>query len=356
MNGKERITKMLRREPVDRIPVYEHFWGDTRAAWKAAGHIKDESLDDHFNFDIREHWAFNLTADLDFKLKTVREDENTITYLDGNGATLRRHKLHDTTPEHIGFEINTREDWEEKIKPLLTAGKRRINFEDYRKTRQIAEKNGKFFVWSGVNVFEAIHPVCGHVNMLMGMALDPDWVKDMANTYAELTVELQKILFEKEGYPDGVWFYEDMGYKGAPFMSPDMYREIIMPAHKYTMDFAKSKGLPVIVHSCGFVEPLVEPLIEAGMDCLQVIEVKAGMDLLKLYNLYGNKISFMGGIDVRKLYTNDRNAIDEELELKIPAVKEGFGYCLHSDHSIPKTVDYETYAYFLKRGIELGTY
>ena len=135
-----------------------------------------------------------------------------------------------------------------------------------------------------MNVFEAIHPVCGHVNMLMGMALDPEWIKDMAKTYAELTVGLQKILFEKEGYPDGIWFYEDMGYKGAPFMSPDMYREIIMPAHKYTMDFAKSKGLPVIVHSCGFVEPLVESLIEAGMDCLQVIEVKAGMDLLKLFN------------------------------------------------------------------------
>lgn len=356
MDGKERVTKMLRREPIDRIPVYEHFWGDTYAAWKAAGNIKDESLDDYFDFDIRECWAFNLTADLDFKLKTVREDEDTITYLDGNGATLRRHKRHDTTPEHIDFEINTRSDWEEKIKPLLTANERRISFDNYRRARQNAEKKGKFFVWSGVNVFEAIHPVCGHVNMLMGMALDPEWIKDMANTYAELTVGLQKILFEKEGYPDGIWFYEDMGYKGAPFMSPDMYREIIMPAHKYTMDFAKSKGLPVIVHSCGFVEPLVESLIEAGMDCLQVIEVKAGMDLLKLFKLYGDKISFMGGIDVRKLYTNDRSIIDEELKEKIPVVKEGYGYCLHSDHSIPKTVDCEAYAYFLKRGIELGTY
>ena len=48
--------------------------------------------------------------------------------------------------------------------------------------------------------------------------------------------------------------------------------------------------------------------------------------------------------------------IDAELEAKIPIVKEGFGFVLHSDHSIPKTVDYETYQYFIKKGLELGTY
>ena len=77
--------------------------------------------------------------------------------------------------------------------------------------------------------------------------------------------------------------YEDMGFKGRPFMSPTMYQEIIQPGHNLTIGYAHSLGLPVIVHSCGMVESLVPGLIEAGMDCLQVIEVKAGMDLLKLY-------------------------------------------------------------------------
>lgn len=31
-------------------------------------------------------------------------------------------------------------------------------------------------------------------------------------------------------------------------------------------------------------------------------------------------------------------------------------YVLHSDHSIPKTVDYDTYCYFIEKGIALGTY
>ncbi len=357
MNGKERITKILNHEPVDRIGLYEHFWSDTYSKWLEDGYLKEnESFEDHFGYDMQECWAFNLVADLDFKPKVVAETEDTITYLDGNGAVLKRHKHHDSTPEHIDFNVKERDAWERDVKPKLTVDPKRINFKAYREAKKRAQEAGRFFVWSGVNVFECMHPVCGHENMLVGMALDPEWVIDMANTYAHLTVELQKILFEQEGYPDGIWYYEDMGYKGSPFMSPMMYDEIIKPAHSYTIEYAKSVGLPVIMHSCGYIEPLLPGMIEAGIDCLQVIEVKAGMDLIKLHKLYGDKIAFMGGIDVRSLYTNDKSLIDKELEAKIPLVKQGFNYMLHSDHSIPKTVDYDTYKYFIKKGLELGAY
>ncbi len=357
MNGKERTQRILKGLPIDRIGLFEHFWIDTHKAWIEEGHLKEgELFEDHFGYDMQECWAFNLTADLDFQDQVVGETEDTITYLNGNGAVLKRHKHHDTTPEHVDFMVKERKDWEERIKPLLKPDPRRINFEAYRQAKKQADEAGRFFMWSGVNVFESIHPVCGHEYMLMGMALDPDWIVDMATTYAELTVQLQQMLFEQEGYPDGIWYYEDMGFKERPFMSPAMYEELIQPAHKYTIDYAKSKNLPVIMHSCGFIEPLLPGMIEAGIDCLQVIEIKAGMDLLKLHKLYGDRISFMGGIDVRTLYTNDKEIIDRELEAKIPIVKEGYHYFLHSDHSIPKTVDYDIYRYFIQKGLELGKY
>ena len=47
----------------------------------------------------------------------------------------------------------------------------------------------------------------------------------------------------------------------------------------------------------------------------------------------------MGGMDVRILYTNDKDAVDRELRTKIPEVMQNNGYLLHSDHSIPNTVD-----------------
>jgi uroporphyrinogen decarboxylase len=357
MTGKERIRKILKHEAVDRIGVFEHFWDDTHKAWQAQGKCREgDAFEDLFGLDMQEFWSFNLIADLDFVPKTLAETEDTRVILDGNGATLKRHKKHDTTPEHIDFTVKDREGWETLIKPLLAPDPRRINFEGYGNARAAAEAAGRFFVWSGVNAFESIHPVCGHVNMLIGMADDPEWVRDMADTYARLTVEMQKLLFEKEGYPDGIWYYDDMGFKGSPFMSPAMYREIIMPAHTSTIRYAHSLGLPVVMHSCGFVEPLVPGMLEAGIDCLQVIEIKAGMDLLKLNRLYGDRLAFMGGIDVRALYTNDKAVIDRELEAKIPVMKKSRNYILHSDHSIPKTVDIETYRYFIKKALELGSF
>lgn len=357
MTGKERMQRILKREKTDRIGLYEHFWGDTYKAWLDEGKFREgDSFADLFGFDMEECWAFNLMADLDFKAQVISETSETITMLDGNGATLRRHKEHDTTPEHIGYRVTEREEWDRSIKPLLTPDPRRINFKAYREARERAQKAGRFFTWSGVNVFESIHPMCGHVNMLIGMAEDPDWVKDMADTYANLAVELQKMLFEQEGYPDGIWYYEDMGFKDKPFMSPGMYEKLIQPAHAYTIDYAHRHGMPVIMHSCGYIEPLLSGMVDAGIDCLQVIEVKAGMDLLKLNRMYGGRIAFMGGIDVRKLYTNDRAVIDKELSDKIPAMMETANFIVHSDHSIPKTVHFDTYRYFIQKALELGTY
>ncbi len=90
MNGKERMIRQLRHEPVDRIACFEHFWDETHKTWEESGHLKPgESYADHFQFDMEEFWAFNLTADLDWKPQIVAETEETITYLDGNQATMK---------------------------------------------------------------------------------------------------------------------------------------------------------------------------------------------------------------------------------------------------------------------------
>ena len=357
LTGRERAELLLNRKKPDRIGLWENFWSDTRKSWSAEGKIDDGTdFTLHFNLDIYRSKVFNFAGNLDYKSEVIAEDEDTITVKTQNYAILRRHKKHNSTPEHIAFTVDSREKWEELIKPHIFADTRRINFESYRKSKQYAAEHSKFLVWSGVNVFEMIHPVCGHEYFMMAMIDDPDWVTDMCQTYSRVLVEMWEILFEREGPPDGIWFSEDMGFKGRPFMSPAMYRHFIQPAHKLTCDFAHSKNLKVLMHSCGFIEPLLPYMVEAGIDCLQAMEIKAGMDLLRIYKNFGDKIALMGGIDVRVIYSNDRAAIDRELEAKIPVVKEGFAYFLQSDHSIPNTVEYDTYKYFIERGLELGRY
>jgi len=287
MTSKERIIRILDRQPVDRIGIFEHFWPDTFTEYTKKGKVKEEeSFDEHFNLDISLASAFNLVLDMDFEPVVVAEDEDTVTMKDGNGATLKRHKHHDTTPEHVDFSVKSREDWD-KVKHMLTPDPKRINFKGYRKAKSEAAKNGRFFAMATILPFECMHPVCGHEEMLVGMLMDPDWILDMASTYTDMIIEMQKILFEQEGLPDGIWYYEDLGYKDKPFMSPELFNKLLCPGYKRTFDYAHSLGLKVIVHSCGFVEPLLPYLIEAGMDCLQVIEVKAGMDLLRIQMNHG---------------------------------------------------------------------
>jgi len=360
LTSKERITRILKREPVDRVGLFESFWGDTAGKWTADGHIQEgEDLAEHFGLDFRAAGWLTMAGDLDKGEEVVEETEETKLVRNANGALLRWWKDKAGTPEHVDFLVKDRAGWEEHIRPHLVNEdnyRRRINFEGYRDLKKHCAEKELYFCWSGVNVFELMHPVCGHEYMLMGMALDPDWVKDMCTVYSELTVTLQEMLFAEEGLPDGIWYYEDMGFKAKPFMSPAMYKEIIWPAHKRTFGLAHSKGLPVIVHSCGYVEALVPGLIEAGMDCLQAMEVKAGMDLPELKAKYGDRIAFIGGMDIRALETNDRSAVEAELVKKLPAAMAGSGYVLGSDHSVSDRVDYETYKFFVDRGLEMGAY
>ena len=353
MTHKERFLNALNHKPVDILACGDSLWGETRRKYNEQGKMQQEQdACLHYHMSWRNGGWLNSCADLDFEDEVIEETEETILKLNGNGAKLRHWKNKSGTPEHVDFTVKERRGWEKLVKPhLLDVDRRRIPFESYREAKKQAADEQRMFCWAGVAPFEQMHPVCGHEYMLMGMALEPDWVKDMVQTYADFTIRHLEVLFAEEGTPDGFWFYEDMGFKEKPFMSPAMYGDIVQPGHARLFDYAHSKGCKVVVHSCGYVEPLVPGLIEAGMDCLQAMEVKAGMDLPKLAARFGDRISFCGGIDIRVVASNDRAAIDEELDRKIrPVLEMGSGYILHSDHSIPPEVEHDTLKYFFDHG------
>ena len=357
MTKKERFANALARRPVDRVPAQDWAWDDTVQRWTDEGHLQpEEDLVEHFDMEQRGHGWLDCVADLDFEETVLEESEDSVLKLDGNGATLRWPKNRSGTPENVAFAVSDRRTWEERIKPFLTdVDRRRIPLEGYREARQRAADNEEFFTCDTLALFELMHRLCGVQNLLMGMALDPDWVRDIAQTYATMIIGHWEVLLSEGGLPDAIFYYEDLGLKGRPFMSPAMYREIMKPAHRRLFDFAHSKGLPVIMHSCGDIKLLLPDLIDAGLNCLQSMEVKAGMDLIDLFKSFGDRISFFGGIDARALVANDRAWIERELTEKVAfMVNNGGGYILRSDHSIPPQVDYETVRFFFERGREIG--
>jgi uroporphyrinogen decarboxylase len=145
MTGYERI-RIFKAAAIDRLG-FSSISGDTHRIWTENGWIKpEESFEDHFNYDLQLNWAFDLTADLDFEPVTVEETDETILQRDGNGALLRHHKLHDSTPEHVDFQVKERKAWEEITKPKLVADRRRINFDGYRIAKEEAAPRSAFLL------------------------------------------------------------------------------------------------------------------------------------------------------------------------------------------------------------------
>ena len=369
LTSKERFDRILKHQPVDRVGLFEVFWRETVEGWRAQGHLgRLEDVSDHFGLDVRrtggeitpgDYRTINLIADLDAGEQLVEETETARLVRDGNGAVLRWIKAGSGAPEHVDFAVKDRRGWEEHIRPRLldeTTYERRINFSSYRRTREKCARDETFMSCGVLGPFDQMSPMCGHEHLLMGMALDGPWVAEMADLYMTVMVHLLEVLFEREGRPDALWVWDDLGFKNRPFMSPAMYRAQILPAHKKLFDFAHSQGLPVVFHCDGFVETLIPSLIEAGISCLQPLEVKAGMDLLRIKQRFGDHIALIGGMDERVLETNDCSAVEAELQAKLPGAMAGGGYVLQVDHSISPLVHYETYRFFIERGLQIGTY
>jgi uroporphyrinogen decarboxylase len=250
MTHKERFLNALHRRPVDQLPCGDGLWGETYRKYVAEGKLQDkEDPVAHFDMSWRSGGWLNSVADLDFQERVVEETAETVLKLNGNGAKLRWWKSRSGTPEHVDFTVKDRAGWDAHVRPhLLRTDRRRINFEGYRNARRQAAAESRAFCWAGVAPFEQMHPVCGHEYMLMGMALDPDWVGDMVMTYADFTLRHLEVLFAEEGLPDAFWFYEDMGFKEKPFMSPGMYEAIMLPAMRTTRA-ARSSSTPAATSS-----------------------------------------------------------------------------------------------------------
>ncbi|MBO3803619.1 MAG: hypothetical protein JTT11_07095, partial [Candidatus Brockarchaeota archaeon] len=208
---------------------------------------------------------------------------------------------------------------------------------------------GKFITYNAAVGYDKMQSYVASARLMLAVVREPDWVIDMYETDAKLAIEMCERMIRGGFDFDGAYLFCDLGYKNGTFFSPKHYEQQLHPVFKKLCSYFRSRGMPVILHSCGCVKSLIPYFIEEGISCLEPLEVKAGMDLVELKERYGDKMSFMGGIDVRLMALDDPGPIENEIKTKIGAAKVGGGYIYHSDHSVPKDVSLQNY----KRVIEL---
>ena len=129
---------------------------------------------------------------------------------------------------------------------------------------------------------------------------------------------------------------------------------MLRPYQQRTIDWAHAHGIKAHLHCCGDIKALVPELIDMGLDVLNPMEVKAGMDPLHMKRTYGRDLVLRGGCNA--LNWSDWPKVEADIRRLVPAMKEGGGYIFTSDHSVPDYTSLETYRKIVALVRELGAY
>ena len=353
LTERERILRTYRHQEVDRIPMLDSAWDGTIRRWQNEGMPQNVSWVDYFGFDHQIRVGTDNSPR--FAQKVLEENDRYKIVTTQWGTTQKRFRELDSTPENFNYYYDCSARWEEAKQAMLTYHEDRIPWDYLKKNYPRWKAEGRFLqltVWFGFDV--AHSHMIGTENFLIGLLDEPEWATDVFDTYLKTSLDLcQRIL--DAGYEfDGVFWYDDMGYKGTPFFSPQIYRELLQPYHKKVVDWAHERGMVTELHSCGFIEPLLPDIIQTGVEMLNPLEIKAGMDPQRLKFTWGDKLAFHGGINAQ--LWNDIDRVKAEMERIIPLMKEGGGYIFASDHSIPNSVSFQNMREIAAIAHKLGKY
>jgi uroporphyrinogen decarboxylase len=348
----ERFSRMFAHREADRVPIIDGPWGSTVERWRREGMPEEVSYVDFFGLD---HVA-GIGADNSprYPEKTLEETDEYVVRTSKWGATLKNWKHATSTPEFVDFTIKDRASWA-AAKARMTPARDRVDWARLKKNYADWRKKGYWVeagLWFGFDVTHAW--AVGTERLLAAMAEDPEWCVEMFNHYLDVQLALFDQVWQ-EGYRfDSVRWPDDMGYKGHQFFSVRMYRDLLKPVHKRAVDWAHAKGVYAHLHSCGDVNPLVPELLDIGLDALNPLEVKAGMDPVALKRKCGDRLLLHGGINA--VLWDNTEAISAEIRRVLPVVKERGGYIFSSDHSIPSSVSLKDFRRIVALAKKEGAY
>jgi uroporphyrinogen decarboxylase len=326
MNKEERALKTIRRGEIDYLPSYVVFSDRTRMA--KVGNTMGFKTIDEFDHFLENHFYMTLTLD-DVPL-FYRNDDATMRDLEERGYARVDWK-NNVVYDRWGVGIERYSDGFFPRCHPLQAGKDRHLVEkfmpsDLRKSvlfesdanairkykapdidgkddlfswmeKDLKQFSGQFLVFpSGyIGVYERAYLLMGYEEFMTRLALDPKLVGILLDKITEYKVEIAKRTVNM-GFKIG-HYGDDLGGQTSTMMSKDMFRKHLKPRIARIWKVFKDAGLPVQLHSCGWITDFIPDLIDIGLDVLE--PTQPVMDLGFLKKEYGKHITFWGGIDTQ---------------------------------------------------------
>lgn len=202
--------------------------------------------------------------------------------------------------------------------------------------------------------FERPWEIRGMENLLTDYYEYPDKVKklheallNLYERWLSLGVEILK--------PDGFWTSDDLGHQTNSMMSPEIFKELIKPFYVKLGKKLKEYNLHWWLHSCGNNTPLMENLIDAGVNVFHPVQ-KGTMDIKETIERFGGRISFLAGIDVQHVLREGTvDEVKKEVRFIIDNmdIKEG-GLCIAAGNGILPGTPLENIESFLNESLSYG--
>ena len=179
----------------------------------------------------------------------------------------------------------------------------------------------------------------GFTEWMITLATEPDYVHSLLEKLVDIWLENLQRFVEAVGESVQILqFNDDFGTQNSTFISPTMFRELIMPHYKRGLDWVhENTQMKVLLHSDGAIYPLLESLIEMGVDILNPVQTSAdGMDARRLKDEFGDRLVFWGGsLDCQKtLPFGTSEEVAREVEEHVRIFSPGGGYVFAPVHNI----------------------
>lgn len=352
MTSFERITRMYEHREADHVPILDSPWAGTIARWRREGMPENADWRDFFGADKSASIGVNISPR--YEQKVLEENDRWKIVTTDYGVTLKQFKAADSTPEFLDYKVNSPAVWAD-AKRRMEDRSGRINWDRLKREYPKWRAEGQWITaefWFG---FDVTHSwMSGTETILMALLEEPEWVTDMFDTFLNSCMDLFDQIWDAGYTFDEIRWPDDLGYKGATFFSSALYRELVQPFHKRAVEWAHSKGIYARLHSCGDVRTVLPDIIATGVDALNPLEAKAGMDALEVKRVYGDKLTLHGGVNA--VLWDDKERIIAEIERLVPKLKENGGYIFASDHSIPNSVSLENFKAIMECVQRCGCY
>ena len=350
MTSKERVMTALNYKKPDRIPRFDGFDGGFRNNCIKELNLPEKTdLKDYFNIDFdivvasEEPWPSEA--------KTIFEDSKSNIARDGWGRIMLRHKGA-YYYKLLEAAVKERRDLEslEFESPYLDSRYGGFSASKF--------KNSKRCIFCKVGgAYQRTSKLRGVDNFLIDIASDSSFAKALADKVANHIIEIGKESLRRGNlYDTGIWIYDDMAYNLQPMMSPASFEKIFLPAYKRMVKAFKEVGAAkVCLHSDGNIGPLLDMLIDAGIDAINPVEPKAGLHIPTLKAKYSNRLAYIGGMcNARVLPRGDKKEIEAKTREIIEVAKDG-GVVIGA-HSIYPDVPVQNYMYYNKVVMEEGIF